>query len=208
MILLENKLEMFNQIVYKTKERECELKLSKVKKQSEEAVEKKKVELEENSEETIKRRIGLAKKKKYEILGKVAEDKRISELQKTEELRKKLIEELEKKVLAFTSTNEYVEFEKNKFKTLLEELDEGDYILKLTKSDKDKLFNELKSLAKGKNINFEYEELDKNLLGGFIVSDKEKTYNIDSSLKEKIEDKKYEIGKLLDFSLRKEGEVS
>ena len=169
-------------------------------------IEKKKVELEKNSDEIIKRRTSLAKKRKYEILGKVAEDKRIAELQKTEELRKKLIEELEKKVLEFTSTDEYIEFEKDKFKTLLEELDDGNYILKLTISDKDKLFNELISLTNGRDINFIYEELDSNLLGGFIVSDEQKTYNIDSSLKEKIEDKKYEIGKLLDFSLRKEGE--
>lgn len=206
MILLENKLEMFNKIVYKTKERECELKLDEVKKQCEEEIKKKKVELEKNSDEIIKRRTSLAKKRKYEILGKVAEDKRIAELQKTEELRKKLIEELEKKVLEFTSTDEYIEFEKDKFRTLLEELDDGNYILKLTISDKDKLFNELISLTNERDINFIYEELDSNLLGGFIVSDEQKTYNIDSSLKEKIEDKKYEIGKLLDFSLRKEGE--
>lgn len=206
MILLENKLEMFNKIVFKTKERECEEKLKEVKNKSSEEIEKKKVELEKSSKETIKRRESLANKKKYEILGKVSEDKRIAELQKNEELRTKLVVELEKKVVEFTKTNEYIDFYKDKFASLLEELDAGKYILSLTEEDKDRLFNIFSEMAKKKNIELKYAKLDNRLLGGFTISDEKETYNIDSSLKGKIEDRKYEIGKLLDFTLKKAGE--
>lgn len=206
MILLENKLQMFNKIVYVTKERECLEKLDNEKKRIEQEIENKKVELQRNSEDTINRRVGLANKRKYEILGKVFEDKRISELQKNEELRGKLIEELEKKVVEFTKTDDYVNFYKDKFKTLLKELDAGDYILRTMASDKTRLYDAFKEMTEGTGINLIYEELDPKLLGGFTISDKEETYNIDSSFKEKIEDRKYEIGKLLDFTLKKAGE--
>ena len=53
-------------------------------------------------------------------------------------------------------------------------------------------------MVKDREINLIYEELDERLLGGFTISDKKETYNIDSSLKENINDRKYDIGKLLD----------
>ena len=61
-------------------------------------------------------------------------------------------------------------------------------------------------MVKDREINLIYEELDERLLGGFTISDKKETYNIDSSIKKKINDRKYDIGKLLDFTLKKAGE--
>lgn len=206
MILLENKLEMFNKIVYKTKEVECAKKIQEFKDRCNEEKENKKIELEKNSEETIKRRVNLAQKRKYEILAKVSEDKRISELQKNEELRAKFVVELEKKVVEFTQSEEYIVFYKEKFSKLLEELDDGEYILRVLAKDKTRLFDIYNEMVKDREINLIYEELDERLLGGFTISDKKETYNIDSSLKEKINDRKYDIGKLLDFTLKKAGE--
>lgn len=206
MILLENKLEMFNKIVYKTKEVECAKKIQEFKDRCNEEKENKKIELEKNSEETIKRRVNLAQKRKYEILAKVSEDKRISELQKNEELRAKFVVELEKKVVEFTQSEEYIVFYKEKFSKLLEELDDGEYILRVLAKDKTRLFDIYNEMVKDREINLVYEELDERLLGGFTISDKKETYNIDSSLKEKINDRKYDIGKLLDFTLKKAGE--
>lgn len=206
MILLENKLEMFNKIVYKTKEVECAKKTQEFKDRCNEEKENKKIELEKSSEETIKRRVNLAQKRKYEILAKVSEDKRISELQKNEELRAKFVVELEKKVVEFTQSEEYIVFYKEKFSKLLEELDDGEYILRVRAKDKTRLFDIYNEMVKDREINLIYEELDERLLGGFTISDKKETYNIDSSLKEKINDRKYDIGKLLDFTLKKAGE--
>lgn len=206
MILLENKLEMFNKIVYKTKEVECAKKIQEFKDRCNEEKENKKIELEKSSEETIKRRVNLAQKRKYEILAKVSEDKRISELQKNEELRAKFVVELEKKVVEFTQSEEYIVFYKEKFSKLLEELDDGEYILRVLAKDKTRLFDIYNEMVKDREINLIYEELDERLLGGFTISDKKETYNIDSSLKEKINDRKYDIGKLLDFTLKKAGE--
>lgn len=206
MILLENKLEMFNKIVYKTKEHECRLKKEAAEKRIEDEIAKKKAELEESSNETIKRRIKLANKRKYEILAKVSEDRRISELQKHEELLRGLVVELEKKVVEFKKTDEYIKYYTEKFETLLKELEPGDYKIELMAEDKDKFFDLYQKMASEKNINLEYKELEPRCLGGFIITDKAETYNVDSSLKEKIEDKKYEIGKLLEFTLKKAGE--
>ena len=47
MILLENKLEMFNKIVYKTKEVECAKKIQEFKDRCNEEKENKKIELED-----------------------------------------------------------------------------------------------------------------------------------------------------------------
>lgn len=206
MILLENKLEMFNKIVYVTKERECLEKQKEAKERFAKEVENKKVELQKSSDDIIKRRVGLANKKKYEILGKVSEDRRISELQKIEELRGKLVLELEKKVVEFVNTDDYLKLYEEKFGEIISDFKPGNYILRTTANDKTRLFDMLSKIAKEKNINLIYEELDKKLLGGFTISDEEETYNIDASLKEKIEDQKYEIGKLLDFTLKKAGE--
>jgi len=45
------------------------------------------------------------------------------------------------------------------------------------------------------------------IIGGFIISDKEKTYNIDNSYKTIIEENRYEIGKRLYKALEEAGDL-
>lgn len=56
-------------------------------------------------------------------------------------------------------------------------------------------------------MELEIDELFDYHIGGFIISDVDKTYNINLSLKNKLDDMRYEIGSMLHEKLKERGEV-
>ncbi|WP_138159565.1 hypothetical protein [Peptoniphilus catoniae] len=202
MILLEDKLAIFNKMVYQKKKQECDERLERAKEKYSQDIEKKKIELEEMERDLVERRIALAKKKSFEMEASINENRRVLGLKKDREFLQKLIEDLYKRAKDFTDTDEYKDFMIKNFKEVIEEL-EGDYYLALTEKDRHFKDDFLK-IAKDKKINLDFIELDKEFIGGFNIYDKDKTYRINSSLKAKIDNAEYEIGKLLHFTLRKE----
>ena len=205
MILLENKLDIFEKIVFLDKEKECLEKLVEEKSKVQKDLEDKEKELDGVKAEIIARRVNLANRQKYEMISEVNENSRILELQKDEELLSKLIEELYKKVLSFVETDEYLNFVVNKFKGAVCDLKQGKYIVGILDEDREKLSKKLIKIAEDKNLELEYEKLPTQYLGGFTISDYNKTYTIDGSFKTMIEESRYDIGKLLHSTLKKAG---
>lgn len=199
MIYLENKLDLFKKIVYDKRRVANEKKLQETKARVEETFEKKQGEFSKTAADFIKRREQMAKTKRFEMLSKAMEEQRIDRLRKDEELLDELLKDLSKKILSFQKTEEYITFTKEKYENTLESLNPGEYVLYLLKQDENRL--NWKEIAEAHKISVEIEEMLPETLGGFIIEDKGATYRIDMTFLSKLEECRYDIGKLLHFSL-------
>lgn len=204
MILLEDKLAIFNKIVYQKNKEIWMKKIAEVKADYQKAQKEKEIEIANMKNEIIKRRENLAKQKSYEMISDVNQEKRILELQKNEEILEHFINDLYRKLEEFSKTEDYFKFEENRFNQIIEDFDEGKYIISILDRDS-RLKDIFIEIAKKRNIELSFDQLEESSIGGFMISDEEKTYNVDCSLKAKVEDSKYQIGKLLHFTLKEAG---
>lgn len=201
MILLENKIDIFNRIVYQDKQKECAKRLKNNKIECQEILKEKSEEIERKSQEIIDRRVKLAKQKSYEMLSNETEERRIRELQKNESVLLGFLNDLYKKLEEFSETKEYIEFELKRFTRVIADMDEGEYIVYVLNRDI-KLKSGFREIAERRGIHLQFKSLDEFYLGGFIISDLARSYNLNCSLRARVEDKKYEIGKMLRFALK------
>lgn len=206
MILLENKISIFNKIVFLKKKEECDALIKEEEEKAQRAIEEKVEALKEDRQNYIKRRISLAEKSGYEKIGKANEEKRVLALREDEELLNKLLSSLEKKLREFTKTDKYIELEKDSFERALDEIEEKSINLYIRDNENPKLVEALKEIAKEKKVELIMGELYDFHIGGFIISDVDRSYNIDLSLKNRMEDMRYEIGAILHNKLREAGD--
>lgn len=207
MILLENKIAIFNKIVFLKQKEECERRIKEEREKAAKILEEKLKSLEEDEKAFVDRRVNLAKRRGYELIASVEEQKRVLFLEEDEKLLNELLETLSGKLLEFTKTDEYVEKEVESFRDILDEIDEEAIYLYVKNDEKKELINKFKEIAEEKGVELKIDELYEYHLGGFIVSDINRTYNINLSLKNKLDDMKYEIGSVLHERLKKRGEV-
>ncbi len=207
MILLENKIAIFNKIVFVKQKEECEKRIREEREKTEKILSEKIESLKKDEEAFVDRRVTLAKRRGYELIASVEEQKRVLFLEEDEKLLNELIETLSQKLLEFTKTEEYVNLEAENFTNILDEIDEKSIYLYVKNDENKKLIEKFKEIAKEKDVELNIDELFEYHIGGFIISDMEKTYNINLSLKNKLEDMRYEIGSMLHEKLKERGEV-
>lgn len=206
MILLENKISIFNKIVFLKKKEECDALIKEEEEKAEKTIAEKVESLKKDREQYIKRRISLAEKSGYEKIAKANEEKRVLALQEDEKLLNRLLTSLENKLKEFAKTDDYVKFETDNFKRALDEIDEDSIYLYIRKDENPKLVSALKKVAEEKNVKLIVGELYDYHIGGFIISDINRSYNIDLSLKNRVEDMRYEIGAMLHNKLKEAGD--
>lgn len=207
MILLENKIAIFNKIVFLKQKEECEKRIREEREKAEKILSEKIESLKKDEEAFVDRRVTLAKRRGYELIASVEEKKRVLFLEEDEKLLNELLDTLSQKLLAFTKTDEYVDLETENFKDILDEIDEKSIYLYVKKDENEKLIEKFKEIAKEKGVELNIDELYEYHIGGFIISDLKRTYNINLSLKNKLEDMRYEIGSMLHEKLKERGEV-
>lgn len=207
MILLENKIAIFNKIVFLKQKEECEKRIREEKEKAKKILAEKIESLKKDEEAFVDRRVTLAKRRGYELIASVEEQKRVLFLEEDEKLLNELLETLSQKLLAFTKTDEYVNLETENFKDILDEIDEKSIYLYVKNDENKKLIEKFKEIAKEKGVELNIDELYEYHIGGFIISDMKRTYNINLSLKNKLEDMRYEIGSMLHEKLKERGEV-
>ena len=207
MILLENKIAIFNKIVFLKQKEECEKRIREEREKADKILAEKIESLKEDEEAFVNRRVTLAKRRGYELIASVEEQKRVLFLEEDEKLLNELLETLSQKLLEFTKTEEYVNLETENFKNILDEIDEKRIYLYVKNNENEKLIEKFKEIAKEKGVDLIIDELFEYHIGGFIISDMDRTYNINLSLKNKLEDMRYEIGSMLHEKLKERGEV-
>lgn len=207
MILLENKIAIFNKIVFLKQKEECEKRIREEREKADKILAEKIESLKKDEEAFVNRRVTLAKRRGYELIASVEEQKRVLFLEEDEKLLNELLETLSQKLLEFTKTEEYVNLETENFKNILDEIDEKSIYLYVKNNENEKLIEKFKEIAKEKGVELNIDELYEYHIGGFIISDMKRTYNINLSLKNKLEDMRYEIGSMLHEKLKERGEV-
>lgn len=207
MILLENKIAIFNKIVFLKQKEECEKRIREEREKADKILAEKIESLKKDEEAFVNRRVTLAKRRGYELIASVEEQKRVLFLEEDEKLLNELLETLSQKLLEFTKTDEYVNLETENFKNILDEIDEKSIYLYVKNNENERLIEKFKEIAKEKGVDLIIDELFEYHIGGFIISDMDRTYNINLSLKNKLEDMRYEIGSMLHEKLKERGEV-
>lgn len=207
MILLENKIAIFNKIVFLKQKEECEKRIREEKEKADKILAEKIESLKKDEEAFVNRRVTLAKRRGYELIASVEEQKRVLFLEEDEKLLNELLETLSQKLLEFTKTDEYVNLETENFKNILDEIDEKSIYLYVKNNENEKLIEKFKEIAKEKGVDLIIDELFEYHIGGFIISNMDRTYNINLSLKNKLEDMRYDIGSMLHEKLKERGEV-
>lgn len=207
MINIEYKLDIFNQIIFKEQELKSKEELEALKLFNENVFDKKSLELEKSANDIVMRRIQLANSQKNEMISKARGENRERLLSIREELLEDLLLSLKDKAKHFTKTLEYEKYLLNGIKTFIETISNKEIVLTILDEDIKKYEKHIKDMGKQLEVDIVIEGTEDQIIGGFIISDPDKTYNLDSTFKTIIEENRYEIGKSLYSSLEKAGEV-
>lgn len=205
MITLDDKLDIFYKVVFKEEEEKCKKRLEELEERNKLALEEKIAEIEKKKEETIARRKLLAETQKNEMLSKAIGENRSRILQKREETLTDLISTLENKAREFALSKDYKDYILDKILNVIKGIEEEEIVIGLLEKDKINLEETIRQLGEDNNKNISFYTVVSDIIGGFILSDKDRSYNLDNSFKTIIEENRYLIGKRLYLSLEKTG---
>ena len=208
MITVEDKLEIFNKLVYKAEEEKCIREMEALEKRIETTLEEKKLELEKKAEAFIKRKNILANIQKNEMISQANENKKTNVLKSRESFLNDFIKNLEIKTKQFVQSNDYKPYLIKKISKVLNGLEEDKVILLLNEEDIGLIQESIPILQEQFKKSISIEASKKNVIGGFMILDGDKTYNLDYSFKTIIEENRYEIGKTLFNMLENVGELN
>ena len=208
MITVEDKLEIFNKLVYKAEEEKCIREMEALEKRIETTLEEKKLELEKKAEAFIKRKNILANIQKNEMISQANENKKTNVLKTRESFLNDLMKSLEIKTKQFVQSNDYKPYLIKKISKVLNGLEEDKVILLLNEEDIGLIQESIPILQEQFKKSISIEASKKNVIGGFMILDGDKTYNLDYSFKTIIEENRYEIGKTLFNMLENVGELN
>lgn len=206
MITVEEKLEIFHKIVYREEEEKFQRALKELEEMNLQALEDKRKELEAHRDEIVRRKISMAKIERNEAMAKAIEKNKAQLRQKRKDLQEQLLKEILKKADQFVDTDEYYEYLCENINKYLKEFESNEVVVYVREKDKESIKGCIKGLVAVTGKSFVIETMSDEKIGGFVISNSEKTYNIDHSLKTLIEEKEYTIGQRLCLALGKAGE--
>ncbi|WBW49765.1 hypothetical protein O6R05_07110 [Peptoniphilus equinus] len=204
MIYIENKLEMFENVVYKNRVTEYERKKAQWDEEKERIQKDKAAALARETEDMVARRSKLARELGNEDIAKAKERRRVLELQVMDELQEDLIEAVRERVSKWTATENYHAKLIDGIKVTIDHLKPGTYYMGLTGRDMEAYFDEIQTLGRAKQLHFIPVVEEDSIIGGHIVTDEAKTYNLNNDLYTLIEETRYDIGMLLHKLFKKE----
>jgi vacuolar-type H+-ATPase subunit E/Vma4 len=208
MITIKDKLDIFRKLIYEEEEEKYKKALKDLDEKARHLIENKKLEIEKKKEEMAKKEALLKETQKNRIISERRQELNSKLLLKRKEILEDLIASLKEKAINFTLTDEYKYAVIKSISEVLLKIDDRDLIITITEEDRKKLESSIFNLAKVNNKSISISTVPKSkIIGGFIISDKEKTYNIDNSYKTIIEENRYEIGKRLYKALEEAGDL-
>ena len=208
MITVEENLDIFHRIVYRDEEEKFLKTLKELEKQNEQLLVDKQEEMELVRAEIVRRKINQAKVERNEIKSESLEDTKAKLRQKKKELEDDIVKSIIDKAKEFITTKEYGEYLCHNLDKYLVEFEEEEVVLILRENDKLISENCLKKLKTATGKTFIVETMEEEKIGGFLISNKERSFNIDHTLRTLIEEKEYMIGKKLTQALGEVGELN
>lgn len=183
MLDLSAKISSFRKMVWSNEKRKSEKELYDSTDFSSKTLNEIKDDLDKNYKLYIEKRKEFANARKNEKIANISQNKKTSYNKFKESLLDELIEEIKDELKNYSNSNEYKKKLAIKANEIYKNLSENskDLILCVKKSDQE-LFD------------FNTEEMDDSKIGGFIIKNKDLTYQYDYSLEKKLDNYKYEIG--------------
>lgn len=203
MTTIDDKLELFNKLIFDKIYTEKKVEIDKFNKEKEEILKKQKEKQEEKKNAFIDDANKRGKLKENEIAAKEGIDISQKLLAMKKELLKETMSALVNRIKEFTNTEEYKDFLFKLIEQSEEILEDKNYILSLTDQDKERYGEEIKKQFSEKikgNIELKSSELD--ILGGLIIEESEGNYRINNTLINKLDDTREYAGLLLTDLLR------
>ncbi|TJX14914.1 hypothetical protein E9840_04220 [Tissierella creatinini] len=207
MITVEEKLDMFRKIIYEDVEEEFIRRIEEIDIRNKGIIESKRVELKKAKEDLIRKEKTNAMIRRNELIAKRSQENNEKILQKRQEIFKDFLISLTKKAIAFCHSDSYKDYFLNQLKDRLDGIEDYEIVLNISKDDYLNLSHDISKIGKLKNKELIIEAIaNEDIIGGFIISDKDKSYNYNYSIKSMIEENEYEIGRNLFLALEKKGD--
>lgn len=184
MLDLSSKISSFRKMVWSNEKKKSEQELYSSTESSSKALNEIKTKLENEYNNYMDKRKEFANSRKNEKIANISQHEKTLYNKFKEELLGKLIDEIRLKLIDYSQSEEYKIKLKKEATETFEKLskDDDSLVLVVKKSDKD-LFD------------FETETMDEKKIGGYIIRNKDFTYQYDLSLEKKLDNYKYEIGR-------------
>jgi len=208
MITVEDKLDIFYKLVYKEEEEKCIREMEELEAKIKAVLEEKNKELQIKKDAFIIRKTALANIQKNEMISKANENKKASLLQERERLLQDTIKSLEIKAKDFVQSNNYDVYLINKISNVINDVDDYEIIITLNDGDNVRFQDSIQELQDRYKKTITTETSKSNIIGGFMLQDIGRTYNLDYSFKTIIEENRYEIGKKLFSLLENAGDLN
>lgn len=183
MLDLSAKISSFRKMVWSNEKRKSEKQLYDSTDYSSKTINEIKNNLEKNYNQYIEKREEFAKARKNEKIANISQIKKTSYYKFKQSLLNQLIEEIKEELKTYSNSDEYKKKLVKEANEVYKNLSENnkDLILCVKKSDQN-LFD------------FNTDIMDDSKIGGFVIKNKDLTYQYDYSLEKKLENYKYEIG--------------
>lgn len=197
MVTIEQKLTLFSKLLNQGIKEEMDEKFTQLENEFEKRIAENKFKTDKEANEIIEQSRKRAEIKKVELIskGKLSSKKEV--MQAKQEMISRFMRALDEKVLAYTSTNEYLDYLKQTINHLEpSDFGEGSLVIYLTQNDHDCNQPFIKELLLKKGINESdlcFEITKENMLGGLIVACPECSTRVNLSIRSSIEDYKEQI---------------
>lgn len=192
MTTIEDKMKLFSKIVFNKIDEEIKEQYLLFENEREEKLKKEQEKIKykrENAIKDIERKSNIYKK---EMVSKVKIKSQQEILDLKEGMIENILEELKLRLTNYADTEEYKNYLYNQINLIYSEFSHNSLVLYLNKKDMKVYGSEIKSLYF--NTDLEVRQMDLDIIGGFILEDKEKRFRIDNSFIRKIHDSKELIG--------------
>jgi len=209
MITVEEKINMFRKLVYKDEEEKLINEIKLINDKNDAIIEDKKAELKKKKNKLIEKERLNAKIQYNEMKSREAQENNGILLTKRQEMLSDLIYSLKLKAKEFCKSSMYKDYLLDKLSNVIKDLNDKELIITLSVADKEIFERNILELANNNNKDIIIETIENSdMIGGFILSDKDRTYNYDNSIRSIIEENNYEIGKKLFLALEDTGELN
>jgi len=207
MTTINDKLDIFRKLVYEQEEEKYKKALEDLDEKARNLIESKKLEIKKKKEDLAEREALLKETEKNKAILEKQQELKSKLLLKRKEILEDLLVSLQEKATNFTLTDEYNDAVIENISEVLLNIDDKELIITITEEDKEKLEKSILKLAKKYKKDISISTVPKSkIIGGFILTDKDRTYSIDNSYKTIIEENRYEIGKRLYKALAEAGD--
>ncbi|EYE89020.1 hypothetical protein Q428_04830 [Fervidicella metallireducens AeB] len=198
MITIDEKLNLFTKIVYDLVEKENRITIEKYNKEFGSLIEEKRQEFTREAQEILSKRKKNLEKEKLQIVSKARIQQKKILLEKRKELLEKMIIEVEDIAREFVKSQKYKDMFIKELKSAFNEVCGSDeFIICLTEKDAKDFEREISDIFSGKKVSV---LRDNDIIGGFVLTDRDKNIKFDLSFLSRISNSRNLIGeKLLDL---------